>query len=159
MLKANQPNGFRAGMGSSLERTCALIWVLPPLQTNHSFVLLLLLTKPPCQPVLLGSLFRVCKPPHTAAYRPRAGARLSRHRAQRGRCDAGAPSHARLSSLQSPQVAPTCHHLGLGLLFSDPSYPGPATILSESENYRAIIYAATGRLLFCSKGIDETQGQ
>lgn len=65
MLKVNQPNGFRAGMGSSIRRTCALIWVLQPLQTNHSFVLLL--TKPHCQSVLLGSLFRVCKAtPHTS---------------------------------------------------------------------------------------------
>nr|XP_021401988.1 uncharacterized protein LOC110479219 [Lonchura striata domestica] len=82
-----------------------------------------------------------------------------RHRAERCRCGAGAPSHSRLSSLQSPQVAPTCHHLGLGLLLSDPSYRGPATILSESQNYKAIIYAATGILFFCSKGIYETRGQ
>lgn len=38
MLKANQPSGFHAGMGTSVRRTCALIWVLPLLQTNHSFV-------------------------------------------------------------------------------------------------------------------------
>lgn len=155
MLKVNQPKGFRAGMGSSVRRT----WVLPLLQTNHSFVLSLLLTKPHCQPVLLGSLFRVSK----ATPHQRTGLRQAhaspRHRAERRRCDAGAPSHTRLSSLQSPQVAPTCHHLGLGLLFSDPSYRGPPTILSESENYKAVIYAFTGILFFRSKGIYETQGQ
>lgn len=67
MLKMNQPNGFRARMGSSVRRTWALIWVLPLLQTKHSFVLPLLLTKPHCQPVLLGSLCRVCKAtPHSS---------------------------------------------------------------------------------------------
>lgn len=153
MLKVNEPSGFPAGMGSSVRRTWALIWVLPPLQTKHSFVLRLLLTKPHCQPVLLGSLCRACEAtPHSS---PGPGERLSRRGAERGRW----MPHARLPSLQSPQVAPTRHHLGLGLLLSDPSHRGPATVPSESENYKAIICAAIGILFFRSEGINETQGQ
>lgn len=59
--------------------------------------------------------------------------------------------------------APRWHLLattwGWACSFLTPSYRGPPTILSESDNYKAIIYAATGILFFWSKGIYETQGQ